>query len=349
MGRTIRWERGTVVTIDQTLLPHHFKIIRLRTLPQVLEAIREMKIRGAPIIGVAAAYALALEAYRDRHVPRQQLVRQLRKAGDLLRSTRPTGRDMHRAVERVLSRVMTASGDVSRITLLEAQSIANEYERAERQLVKNGQSLIEDGDVILTHCNSGPLATVAWGTGLGILLRAWKSGKRISVIATETRPMLQGARLTAWELKHNGVPFKLITDSMVGYVLARGLADKVLVGADRIWKDGSVANKIGTLTIATLAKEYRVPFYVAAPMSTFDPESSPNYSIIETRDPREILEIGGERIAPPGTKCLNPAFDITPAEHISAIVTERGVLRPPFRRSINRALSRRGRTTHTLE
>ena len=346
MGRTIRWEKGTVVTVDQTRLPHRLKIIRLRTMPQVLEAIKEMRIRGAPIIGVASAYALALEAYRNRHIPREQLMRRLRKAGDLLRSSRPTGRDMHRAVERILSKVAATRGDVYDAALLEAQSIANEYERAERQLVKIGQNLIEDGDVILTHCNSGPLATVAWGTGLGILLRAWKSGKRISVIATETRPMLQGARLTAWELKHNGVPFRLITDGMVGYVLARGLVDKILVGADRVWKDGSVANKIGTLTIATLAKEYGIPFYVAAPTSTFDLKSAPSYSVVEMRDSREILEIGRERIAPPGTKCLNPAFDITPANHVTAIVTERGVLRPPFRRSISRALSRRGHTDH---
>ncbi len=346
MGRTIRWEKGTVVTVDQTRLPHRLKIIRLRTMPQVLEAIKEMRIRGAPIIGVASAYALALEAYRNRHIPREQLMRRLRKAGGLLRSSRPTGRDMHRAVERILSKVAATRGDVYDAALLEAQSIANEYERAERQLVKIGQNLIEDGDVILTHCNSGPLATVAWGTGLGILLRAWKSGKRISVIATETRPMLQGARLTAWELKHNGVPFRLITDGMVGYVLARGLVDKILVGADRVWKDGSVANKIGTLTIATLAKEYGIPFYVAAPTSTFDLKSAPSYSVVEMRDSREILEIGRERIAPSGTKCLNPAFDITPANHVTAIVTERGVLRPPFRRSISRALSRRGHTDH---
>ncbi len=347
MGRTIRWEKGAVVTIDQTLLPHHFKTIRLRTMPQVLEAIRTMRIRGAPIIGVASAYALALEAYRGRHIPKERLVRRLRKAGDLLRSSRPTGRDMHKAVERVLSRVATANGDIGHVTLLEAQAIAGEYERAERQLVKNGQILIEDGDVVLTHCNSGPLATVAWGTGLGILLRAWKSGKRISVIATETRPMLQGARLTAWELKHNGVPFRLVTDDMVGYVMARGLVDKVLVGADRVWSDGSVANKIGTLTIASLAKEYEIPFYVAVPVSTFDLESTPSYSIVEMRDPKEILEIGRERIAPLGTKCLNPAFDITPANHITAIVTECGVLHPPFRRSIGRVLSGQDHTGST--
>jgi methylthioribose-1-phosphate isomerase len=346
MGRTIRWEKGTVVTVDQTQLPHHLKVIRLRTMPQVLEAIKEMRIRGAPIIGVASAYALALEAYRNRLVPREQLVRRLKKAGDLLRSSRPTGRDMHRAVERILSKVATTRENVCDVAFHEAQSIANEYERAERELVRIGQSLVEDGDVILTHCNSGPLATVAWGTGLGIILRAWKSGKRISVIATETRPMLQGARLTAWELKHNGVPFRLITDGMVGYVMARGLVDKILVGADRVWEDGSVANKIGTLTIAILAKEYGIPFYVAAPMSTFDLESSPSYSVVEMRDPNEILEIGRERIAPPGTKCLNPAFDITPPDHIAAIVTERGVLRPPFRRSLSKSLSRQGHTDH---
>jgi methylthioribose-1-phosphate isomerase len=346
MDRTIRWEKGAIVTVDQTQLPHRLKVIRLRTMPQVLEAIEEMRIRGAPIIGVASAYALALEAYRNRYIPREQLVRRLRKAGDLLRSSRPTGEDMHRAVERILSKVANTRENVYDVSLHEAQSIADEYERAERELVRIGQSLVEDGDVILTHCNSGPLATVAWGTGLGIVLRAWRSGKRISVIATETRPMLQGARLTAWELKHNGVPFRLITDGMVGYVMARGLVDKILVGADRVWKDGSVANKIGTLTIAALAKEYGIPFYVAAPTSTFDLESVPSYSVVEMRDPREILEIGGERIAPLGTKCLNPAFDITPPDHIAAVVTERGVLRPPFRRSIGRVLSRQGYTDH---
>jgi len=338
MKRTIGWDRGTVATVDQTLLPFHYKIVRLRTARQILEALGSMTIRGAPLIGAASAYALALEALRNKGRTREAVLARLRQVSRELLACRPTGRDMNRAITRVLDRAERGEGELWKEVLSEAEDIAEEYERTERKIVEAGQVLVRDGDVVLTHCNSGPLATIAWGTALGIVIEAWRTGKRISVIATETRPLLQGARLTAWELEHNGIPFKLVTDSMVGYVMARGLVSKVLVGADRVWRDGSVANKIGTLTIATVARERGVPFYVVAPTSTFDLEGTPNYDIIENRDSKEILDIGGVRIAPKDTQCLNPAFDITPPDHITAIVTERGILQPPFEESIGRNL-----------
>jgi len=339
LRRTIDWRSGRVVTVDQSLLPDRYRIVRLETLQQVLGAIGTMKIRGAPLIGAASAYALALEAYRTRRIARDRQLRRLREAGRKIRSCRPTGRDTHRAVQRVLSRAELAEGEVWREALSEAKAIADEYEEVERAIVEIGQALVRDEDTVLTHCNSGSLATVAWGTALGILIEAWRRGKRISVVATETRPMLQGARLSAWELKRAGVPFKLIADNMVGYVMTRGLVNKVLVGADRIWRDGSVANKIGTLTIATVAKEHSLPFYVAAPTSTFDPEGTPSYDVIEMRNPEELSEINGRRIAPRGIECLNPAFDITPPDRVSAIVTERGIIYPPFERGVSKILA----------
>lgn len=339
MNRTIRWDRGTVVTIDQRLLPLRYRVVRLRTSRQVLTALGNMTIRGAPLIGAASAYALALEAFRNRGRSKVQILTRLRGVSKDLLSCRPTGRDMGKAIKRILDTAESEKTELWKGVLSEAEEIAKEYEATERRIVDIGQAVIKEGDVVLTHCNSGRLATVAWGTALGVVIEAWKAGKRISVIATETRPLLQGARLTAWELKHHGVPFKLVTDSMVGYVMARNLVSKVLVGADRIWRDGSVANKIGTLTIATAAKEYGVPFYVVAPTSTFDLEGIPSYDVIENRDSREILDIGGVRIAPKGTQCLNPAFDITPPDHITAMVTDRGILRPPFEESIGRNLS----------
>jgi len=344
MKRSIRWERGAIVTIDQASLPHRYRIMRLTSLRQVLNAIGGMRIRGAPLIGVASGYALALEAYRNRRKKDAEILERLDRAGDLLRGCRPTGRDMHRVVDRILSTVKGSQKEIWRNALAEAEKIAGEYEAAERKIVESGQRVVEDGDVVITHCNSGSLATIRWGTALGVITEAWRTGKKISVIVTETRPVLQGARLTAWELKRKRVPFKLITDSMVGYVMSRGMVTKALVGADRIWRDGSVANKIGTLTIATVAEEYGIPFYVAAPLSTFEIESDPSYDIVEMRDPEEVLSIGKMRIAPRGVSSLNPAFDITPPDRITAIVTERGVIRPPFEQSIARVLAKEDRT-----
>ena len=325
--------------MDQTLLPLRYKIVHFRKPREILEALGNMTIRGAPLIGAASAYALALEAFRNKGRTREETFARMRKVSRELLSCRPTGKDMSRAIARVLARAERGEGELWKEVLSEAEEIAEEYEGAERKVVEIGQDIVNDGDAVLTHCNSGPLATIAWGTALGIVIQAWRSGRHISVIATETRPMLQGARLTAWELRRHGVPFKLVTDSMVGYVMARKLVNKVLVGADRIWRDGSVANKIGTLTIAVTAKEHGVPFYVAAPTSTFDLDGTPNYDIVEMRGAKEILEFGGVRVAPRGTECLNPAFDITPPDYVTAIVTERGILRPPFKESIEHNLS----------
>lgn len=331
------------MTIDQSLLPRRVKWLRFTDGTSVIAAIKTMKIRGAPVIGAAAAYALALEANLRAVKTRHELLRRLRSTSSSLESARPTGRDLHYAAERVVKAARTGQSldEVRCLAIEEAQEIANEQVAIGRRLTDIGQQLIRDGDRILTHCNSGELATVEYGTALGAIIRGWRKGKRVSVIATETRPLLQGARLSAWELKRAGVPFKLITDGMVAHVISQKMVDKVMVGADRVWPDGSIANKIGTLTIALVAREYGVPFYVVAPISSFDFVGEPDLRVIEHRNPKEVLEFNGKRIAPAGIQALNPAFDITPARYVSAIATEYGIVRPPFRPGLRRLKQRR--------
>jgi len=336
--RTILWRDGEVLTIDQSLLPNRLMWLKFRHSKGIISAIKTMKIRGAPVIGTAAAYALALEAHRGGTPSRSKLIKRLETTASSLKKARPTGRNLSYAVDRVIEKAQEGRDldQVKDLVIREAQRLANEEAVIGKRLTEIGQTLVCDGDRILTHCNSGELATVAYGTALGAIIRAWRKGKRFSVIATETRPLLQGARLTAWELKRAGVRFKLITDSMIGYVLSERIVNKVMVGADRVWRDGSIANKIGTLTIAITARRFRVPFYVVAPISTFDFKGEPSQEIIEQRDPNEVLTFLGKRHTPSGIKVLNPAFDITPARYITAIVTEHGVVRPPFRRGIKR-------------
>jgi len=349
--RTISWRDGELLTIDQSSLPSELRWLRLRNSSSVISAIETMKIRGAPVIGVAAAYALALEADHLWKGSRDQLLKRLERTASLLKKVRPTGRNLSYAVDRVIERVQRGRNldEAKLLTIKEAQRIAGEEITIGRRLTEKAQTLVRDGDTILTHCNSGELATVQYGTALGAIIRAWKRRKRFSVIATETRPLLQGARLTAWELKRAGVPFRLITDSMVGYVLSQKMVNKVMVGADRVWGDGTVANKIGTLTIAITANQFKVPFYVVAPISSFDFEGKPDSKIIEQRDPDEVLTIFGRRMTPRRIEALNPAFDITPARYISAIATEYGIIRPPFREALkqlrrNHVRERRERT-----
>lgn len=327
--RTIRWEEGVIVTVDQTLLPRRLSLIRLRNPRQVVKALKDMKIRGAPLIGAAAALALAQSAYKHWRKPRSQVLVELYKTARLLKSARPTAVNLFNAVDYVLKRAEGFEDDgnfAQRVIdlclkLVEADAEAN------RRLSIHGAKLISPNDRILTHCNAGAFATVEYGTALGVIREAHSQGKKISVLATETRPLLQGARLTAFELKQMGVPFRLITDSMVGYVMYKGLVDKVIVGADRILASGHVINKIGTYTIAVLAKRHSIPFYVAAPTTTFDLETPLERVIIEERDPREVLEVRGVRIAPRGVEALNPAFDVTPPELVTEIITEKGVVK----------------------
>ncbi|MBO3753870.1 MAG: S-methyl-5-thioribose-1-phosphate isomerase [Candidatus Brockarchaeota archaeon] len=343
--RSIFFKNRVVYALDSSRLPYSEKWLRLTSARQVISAIRKMQIRGAPLIGVAAAYGLALEALRYRGSDAEKLKNRILKAAEELRLARPTGRNLSWAIDRCL-RVVGEAGtvrDLRKRLLEEAGRIADEDVETNLRIARNGLELIRDGDRILTHCNTGGLGTVEYGTALGIIRLAWEEGRRISVLATETRPLLQGARLTAWELRKYGVPFKLICDSMAGYVMSRSMVDKVLVGADRVLATGHVANKIGTLTLAVLAKHYGVSFYVAAPLSTFDLATKPQDIPIEERDPSEVTCFLGRLVTVEGVEAINPAFDVTPPELISGIVTEKGILQPPYENSIPKAFSEKDR------
>jgi methylthioribose-1-phosphate isomerase len=326
--RTIEWHDGTVVTIDQTKLPQETVFLEMKNIIEVADAIKTMKIRGAPLLGAAAAFALALVAYHSKVEKKAELINELEKAAEVLKETRPTAVNLFWAIDRILREVRGFSGNAKDLTVFvveEAQKIADEDARANRLIGRHGAELIRDEDIVLTHCNAGALATVDYGTALGVIRAAWEQGKKIKVIATETRPKLQGARLTTYELKRDGIPVTLITDNMVGYVMYKRLVDMVIVGADRIVRD-AVINKIGTYTIAVLAKEHNIPFYVAAPKSTFDLSHSSSDVTIEERRSEEVTHIGSQRIAPEGVNVLNPAFDITPLDYVTAVICEEGVL-----------------------
>jgi len=326
--RTIEWKDGTVVTIDQTRLPNTIRFLSIKNCEELSLAIKEMKLRGAPLIGVAAAYGLALTAHHSKANEREELLRELENSANMLKRTRPTAVNLFWAVDRVLKKVKEATGDVKalvEIVIKEAQKMAEEDVEINCRIGEFGSKLIDDGDVVLTHCNAGSLATVDYGTALGVIRTAWKQGKQIRVIATETRPRLQGVRLTAFELKRDGIPVTLITDSTVGYAMSKGLVKKVIVGADRVVRD-AVINKIGTYTIAVLAHEHGIPFYVAAPTSTFDLTHTSKETTIEERSPEEITNFGSQRIAPHGVDVLNPAFDVTPIKYVSAIICETGIM-----------------------
>ena len=328
--RTIEWKDGVVVTIDQTKLPNELVFLKMEKCSDVSSAIENMKLRGAPLIGVAAAYGLALTAFHSKAKKREGLIREIEESAEILRKTRPTAVNLFWAINRVVKKAQETSGDakvVAKAIIEEAQRMADEDVEVNRKIGEHGSKLIGDGDVVLTHCNAGSLATVDYGTALGVIRSAWNQGKQIKVIATETRPKLQGARLTAYELKRDGIPVTLITDSMVGYVMSKRLVNKVVVGADRIVRD-AVINKIGTYNIAVLAHEHGIPFYVAAPTSTMDLSHTSDDAVIEERNPEEVTHLRSERIAPKGIKVINPAFDVTPMKYVSAIITETGVLSP---------------------
>jgi methylthioribose-1-phosphate isomerase len=325
--RTIRWQNGVVITVDQTKLPLETVNLKIKTVDEMAKAIRNLSVRGAPLLGAAAGFGLALTAHNSEANCVSELLAELEDAAKVIKATRPTAVNLFWAIERVLGKARDFSGTVKELKALviqEAQQIADEDAEANHSIGKNGAMLINDGDVVLTHCNAGELATVEFGTALGVIRAACEQGKKVKVIATETRPLLQGARLTAYELKRDKIPATLITDSMVGYVMQKRLVDKVVVGADRIVQD-AVINKIGTFTIAVLAHVYRVPFYVAAPKSTFDLTRKSTDVVIEERKPVEVTHYGGQRIAAEGIRVLNPAFDITPLKYVSAIIYEDGV------------------------
>ncbi|MEM3737011.1 MAG: S-methyl-5-thioribose-1-phosphate isomerase [Candidatus Bathyarchaeia archaeon] len=331
---TIRWQNGVIIAIDQTKLPHRLTRLRLKSPKEVADAIREMKIRGAPLLGAAAALALAQAAYRSKAKNKKQLLQDLEEAAELIKSTRPTAVNLFHGVKVILDYARGLDGEdlseVVRSIIDRCLRLLDEDAEVNMRLSKIGAALLSEKETVLTHCNAGAFATVQHGTALGVIIQAHREGKRVEVIATETRPLLQGARLTAYELSSEGVPVRIIPDSAAGLVMQRGMVGKVILGADRILATGHVINKVGTYMLAVLARENRVPFFVVAPTSTIDPASRVDEVIIEERPPEEILEFSGKRIAPKGVGAFNPAFDITPPKFVSAIVTEKGVSYPPF-------------------
>ncbi len=343
--RTVWWDEGQVRLINQQRLPDALVHVTCEDYHRVATAITTLEIRGAPAIGVAAALALALAAYHSRAASRAALLAELTAAAAVLKGTRPTARNLFWAVDRVLQTAATLDGSVREVAagvVQEAHAIAAEDIAANKALGAHGAPLLADGDVVGTICNAGWLATAGeYGTALGVIKVAHEQGTRLSVIALETRPVLQGARLTAFELHHDGIPVTVACDGAIGSLCAQGRIDKFICGADRVLvADGcAVINKVGTHTVSLAAKQYEVPFYVAAPLSTFDFQHRRGDVEIEERDPREVTTIGGRRLVPPGVPVLNPAFDITPPHLVDALITERGVIHPPFTPNLRHLLS----------
>jgi len=335
--KPIEWLGDRVRILDQTRLPQKEVYLELSRYQDIGSAIAELKIRGAPAIGVVGAYAVALGALKIKARSRDKFLEKLRAITQTIASTRPTARNLFRALER-MEQLAEAGKNVEQIkTALvnEAIKIHTEEAEATKKLSQLGAELIKDGFTILTHCNTGPLATAGYGTASGVIIQAWEQGKKLKVLATETRPLLQGARITAWELQKAKIPFTLITDSMAGYFMSQGEVNCVIVGADRIAANGDTANKIGTYTLAVLAKENGIPFYVAAPTTTIDLSLASGDEIpIEERSPEEVTHIQGVAIAPEGVEVANPAFDITPHQYITAIITESGIIREPYREKL---------------
>ena len=336
---TIEWYGNRVRMIDQRKLPHRMEWYVCRSYRDVIRAIRKMVIRGAPAIGIAAAMGLVLGAYAIRSGSYDTFIKRLSKIAEKLLSARPTAVNLRWALERMmrLARNMKEI-EVDKIKerlYQESQRILDEDIEMNRMIGKNGERLIPDNAVILTHCNAGSLATGGYGTALGVIRAAHEAGKRIEVIADETRPWLQGLRLTLFELMQDGIPVSVIADNAAGYLMRKGEIDVVITGADRIAANGDVANKIGTYQVAVLAKENRIPFYVAAPTSTIDREIQNGEMIpVEYRSGDEILKIGGRYIGPKGANAINPVFDITPSRYVSAIITEKGVIERPYEKGV---------------
>lgn len=338
MIRTIEWTDQGVVMIDQRLLPNEETYNTYRAAEEVADAIKTMVIRGAPAIGVATAMGIALGV--KNLSSKEKIEEEFEKICRILHDTRPTARNLFWAIER-METVFQANKDkplpdIQASLRQEAQQIHKEDIEINRRMGHYGQQLLNDDSTVLTHCNAGALATAGYGTALGVIRAAVESGKTIHVMADETRPLLQGARLTSWELIHDEIPCTLITDNMSGFFMRSGKVDAVVVGADRIASNGDVANKIGTYNVAVLAKEHRIPFYVAAPLSTIDLNTESGAGIpIEQRDPKEVTEINGQAVAPHQVKVQNPAFDVTPNRLVTAIITEQGVARAPYEASIS--------------
>jgi len=341
--RTVEWDDGVVKMIDQRLLPGTFEVAEFADYREVARAIREMYIRGAPAIGAAAGFGMALAAYQSSATDRVALLRDLEAAADVLRQARPTAVNLFWAVDRLLrvagSEDLIAVDNVREAMLADAQALADEDVEINKRMAAHGAALVKDGDSILHHCNTGALATVDYGTALGVIRMAHEQGKKIHVFVDETRPRLQGARLTAWELQRLGVDFTLIADNAAGHYMRTGQVDICFVGSDRTAANGDVANKIGTYKLGVVARENGIPFYPVVPTSTIDLNCPSGDDIpIEERDADEVVGLirDGMPIAPAGIKVGNPAFDVTPARYVTGIVTENGIAYPPFDLSLRR-------------
>ena len=342
MTSAVEWFEGRLRILDQSKLPDGQVLVTLDNYRDVVAAIKEMRVRGAPAIGVTAAYGIALGASGIKTASKDDFLAQLNQMMQTFCASRPTAFNLFQAIDRMRK---AAAGDnvaeIKKSLISEARRIHEDEVTATRELSRLGADLLKDGCTVLTHCNAGPLATAGYGTALGVIRAAKERGKRVSVFVTETRPLLQGARLTAWELMEEGIPMTLITDSMAGYFMKRGEIDCVIVGADRIAANGYTANKIGTYALAVLANAHGIPFYVAAPTSTIDLSLTSGYQIpIEERNPEEVTHIRGIPIAPKDVTAANPAFDITPSGYITAIITEKGIVRAPYTGGLMAMVSR---------
>jgi len=324
--------------IDQTKLPEKLIFVEYDDYKQVAEAIKTLVVRGAPAIGVSGAFGMALAALNSTANTKQELLEDLESAKKILIETRPTAVNLAWALEKIMKVAYEEDKvpEIKNSVIQTAKSMANEDLQTNMKIGKYGSELIDSHDTIMTHCNAGALATVGYGTALGVIRASKESGKQIKVIATETRPVMQGSRLTTFELKHAGIDVSLIPDTAVGYVISKSMVDKIVVGADRILRTGHVFNKIGTYQIALIANQHGIPFYVAAPLSTFDMKSNPKDVTIEQRKASEVTTIGDKKTAPDDIGVINPAFDMTPPELITGIITEAGVVKPPYEQSIKK-------------
>ena len=336
--KTVEWKNGSVVMIDQTKLPNELVFVTLTDYNQVADAIKTLVIRGAPAIGISGAFGLALAALNSKANSKDELINELKHAKKILFETRPTAVNLKWGLEKIMSvtKYFESVDEIKKSIIETAKQMADDDIKINMAIGKHGSILFNDNDTIMTHCNAGALATVGYGTALGVIRATRDSGKNIKVIATETRPVQQGSRLTAFELKHDGIDVTIIPDTAVGYTMANGLVNKIVVGADRILRTGHVFNKIGTYQVAVIAKQHDIPFYVAAPLSTFDLESDPEDVTIEQRNPSEVTRIGDKNTAPDGVNVINPAFDMTPPELISGIITEKSIVKAPFEDSIKK-------------
>ena len=336
--RTIEWKNNEVIMIDQTKLPNELVYVKFTDYNDVAEAIRTLVVRGAPAIGVSGAFGMALAGLQSKAETKEELLSDLEKAQKILFMTRPTAVNLVWGLEQIMkvAKQNDSVDEIKESIIDKAKQMADDDIKINKEMGKHGSQLFKNNDSVMTHCNAGALATVGYGTALGVIRATKESGKNIKVIATETRPVQQGSRLTAFELKHDGIDVTIIPDTAVGYTMANNLVNRVVVGADRILRTGHVYNKIGTYQVATMAKQHNIPFYVAAPLSTFDLKSNTEDVIIEQRNASEVTGIGDKKTAPDDISVINPAFDLTTPDLISGIITEKGVIKPPYEESISK-------------